>query len=130
MHSNATNNTNVATKLIYPELSYVLTGLCFNVHNDLGRYARERQYGDCIAKLLVEKRIPFQRELAVFEDGNRVDFLVDDKIILELKAKRIITKDDYLQTQRYLQMMDIRLGLLVNFRSMYLKPMRVVKIEK
>ena len=58
-----------------------------------------------------------------------MDFLINNQIILELKAKRIITKEDYYQLQRYLQTLDIRLGLLVNFRSPYLKPHRIVKIE-
>ena len=126
MHANDTNNTN---KIIYPELSYMLTGICFNVHNDLGRYARERQYGDEIARRLKEAKTPFEREVAVGGAGNIADFLVDDKIILELKAKRIITKEDYFQTQRYLQALKIKLGLLVNFRDRYLKPIRIVRID-
>ena len=50
-------------------------------------------------------------------------------MVLELKAKKVITKDDYYQIQRYLQMLNIKLGLLVNFRNRYLKPIRVVRID-
>lgn len=122
-----TNNTN--TKLIYPGLSYLLTGICFQTHNELGRYAREKQYANMIEGKLIELKIPFKREFAVGDTGNIIDFLVDDKIIIELKAKRFVLREDYYQIQRYLQITNIRLGFIVNFRNRYLKPVRVVKID-
>lgn len=128
MRANDTNHTNTKD-LIHPELSYTLNGICFDTQNGLGRYAKERHYGDVIEKRLIELQIPFQRELAVPHTKDRVDFLVYNKIILELKAKRILTKLDYYQVQRYLQIFDIKLGILVNFRSEYLKPQRVVRID-
>jgi len=127
MHTNDTNNAN--KNIIYPELSYIITGICFNVHNDLGRYAREKQYGDLIEKKLKEIKLSHKRELSIGDSGNIVDFFIDDKIILEIKAKRMITKEDYFQTQRYLQTLGVKLGLLVNFRDKYIKPTRVVKID-
>jgi len=126
MNANDTNNTN---KLIHPELSYVITGICFNAHNDLGRYCREKQYGDEIEKRLKQIKLPYTRELQIKDSGNVIDFLIDSKLILEIKAKRILTKEDYFQIQRYLQTLNIKLGLLVNFRDKYIKPVRVVKIE-
>ena len=126
MHANTTNTTN---KLIYPELSYVLNGICFGVQNRIGRYSREKQYCDEIERELRERHIPFQRELTVADTGNRVDFLVDDKIVLEIKASGLIDRKDYYQLQNYLQAMDVKLGLLVNFRSQYLKPKRIIRIE-
>ncbi len=124
MHTNATN-----TKLIYPELSYVITGLCFDVHNSLGRFCREKQYCDAIESKLKELTIPYQREYTLKNTGNRVDFLIDDKIVLEVKAKLIIAKEDYYQLQRYLQVLDKKLGLILNFRNRYIKPVRTIKIE-
>lgn len=125
MHTNDTNNK----KLIYPDLSYLITGICFEVHNQLGRYAREKQYGDLMEEKLKEIKIPYQRELRIEKTGNIVDFLVDNKIILELKAAHLILKEDYYQVQRYLQASDIKLALLVNFRNRYLKPIRIIKID-
>lgn len=126
MGTNDTNNTN---KIIYPELSYIITGICFEVHNELDRFSREKQYGDLLEKKLKEIKIPYKRELMIGESGNTVDFLIDDKLIIELKAKRIITKEDYFQLQRYLQTLNIKLGILINFREKYLSPKRIIKID-
>ncbi len=128
MSTNDTNSTN--SKIIYPELSYIVVGICFAVHNELERFSREKQYSDLIEKKLKEVKIPHKRELRIGNSGNVVDFLVDNKIILEIKAKRIIIKEDYYQLQRYLQELNIRLGIIVNFREKYLKPKRIVKINK
>ena len=117
-------------KLIYPELSYTITGVLFAVHNELGMYAREKQYGDLIELKLKEIKMPFQREFAISSTGNIFDFIIDGKIILELKATRFVTQEHYRQIQNYLQQTQVKLGLLVNFRSRYLKPARIVKIDK
>ena len=128
--TNIRMNTNDANgKLIFAELSYTLTGICYDVHNRHGRYAREKQYCDSLEEKLKELSIPYKREHTKEESGNRVDFLIDDKIILEVKAKRFLLKEDYYQLQRYLQSCDKKLGLLVNFRNRYLKPKRIVRID-
>ncbi|MBI4159591.1 GxxExxY protein [Candidatus Wolfebacteria bacterium] len=126
MHTNTANKTQ---KLIHPELSYTVTGICFQVHNEKGRYARERQYGDCLARKLDEVGISYIREFRIADSGNIVDFLIDEKIILELKVRDHIGREDYYQLQRYLQTAGIKLGLIINFRQRYLKPVRVVRIE-
>lgn len=117
-------------KLIYPELSYKITGLLFSVHNSLGRFCREKQYQDAIEEALKKENIKFEREkvISVAENIgiNKADFLIDDKIILECKARAIVTKEDYYQVLRYLKFSEKRLGLLVNFRNTYLRPKRIV----
>lgn len=129
-----TNYTNVKkitqkNKLIYPELSYTIVGICFDVHNDLGRFAREKQYCDLLEDKLRDLKISHKREFHVNDTGNILDFIIEKKLILELKAKRVITKDDYYQIQRYLQILNIKLGLLINFRNRYLKPIRIIRID-
>ncbi|OGZ33757.1 MAG: hypothetical protein A2Y98_03240 [Candidatus Portnoybacteria bacterium RBG_19FT_COMBO_36_7] len=126
MHANDTNKNN---KLIYPELSYIITGICFEVHNILGRYSREKQYADLLQEKIKTLNIPYKREFAAGNTGNKVDFLIDNKIIIELKAKPIVLKEDYYQTQRYLQVLNKKLALIINFRNRYLKPIRIIKID-
>jgi GxxExxY protein len=116
-------------KVIYPELSYTITGLLFAVHNELGRFAREKQYADLLEIKLKQTHTAFKRELAVSDSGNIIDFIVEDKVVLELKAVRMLTREHYRQIQNYLQQTQIRLGLLVNFRSEYLKPVRIIRID-
>lgn len=129
-----TNNTNGNNKIIYPDLSYQLTGLLFDIHNRLGRFCREKQYGDALDNLLIAKEIKFEREKSLpvegidDQDTNKADFIVADKILLELKSKPIITKGDYYQIQRYLQAGGYKLGFLVNFRNRYLKPIRIIRL--
>lgn len=126
MNTNSTNKS----KLIFPELSYLLTGICFDIHNNLGRFSREKQYCNEIESKLKNLKLNYNnREFNVIGTGNIIDFLIDNKIILEIKAKPIILKEDYYQLQRYLQILNLKLGLLVNFRNRYLKPIRVVKID-
>lgn len=118
-----------ADKVLYPELSYKLTGALFSVHNEIGCFGREKQYGDRIAQKLTEQGISFSRECSLGSSGNVVDFVIDGKIILELKAKRFLLQEDFDQVQRYLQESQLKLGILANFRSQFLKPLRVVKLD-
>ncbi|MFA6270072.1 MAG: GxxExxY protein [Candidatus Paceibacterota bacterium] len=116
-------------KIIYPELSYQLTGILFNVHNELGKYGREKQYGDLLEQKLKEANLNFKREIYIGNTGNILDFIIDEKIALELKATRLILKEHYRQIQNYLQQTGLKLGFLVNFRDEFLKPTRVVRID-
>ena len=126
------NDTNAKPKIVEAELCYKLNGLFFKVHNDLGRFARERQYADHLEPLLKEFGLAYEREYEIKSlksdspRGNRVDFLVEGRIVVDFKAKTLITKEDYVQMQRYLNAADLELGLIVNFRAQYLKAKRVL----
>lgn len=132
------NNTSTIiktrTNLVYPELSYELNGLFFTVHNDLGRFCREKQYCDAFEKVLKLKGVKYLREFRLNSlekeiSGNIVDFYIENKILVDFKAKRFITKEDYYQMMRYLESSGIKLGLIVNFRNTYLKPKRIINIK-
>lgn len=120
-------------KVIYPELSYIIYGLCFKIHNQLGRFRNEKQYADALEALLRINKISNEREVRLpttfdIEKSGRsiVDFIIDDKIIIELKTKRFLTKEDYFQIKRYLVSCNKKLGILVNFRQKFLTPKRVL----
>ena len=116
-------------ELIYPELSYFIVGSCFEVHNSLGRYAREKQYGDALAKKLKDHGIKFQKEIPIGVSGNIVDFLIENKIVLELKTVKEMPQDNFRQIQNYLQQTKKRLGILDNFQESHLQPKRIIRID-
>lgn len=122
-------NNRTSSKVVYPELSFKITGLCFRVHTELGRFAREKQYCDLLQDLLEKESVSFQRELSIGSSGNILDFLIDNKIILEAKAKRVLLSEDYRQIQNYLQITGPKLGLLINFRNEHIFPKRILKID-
>lgn len=121
------------TKVLFPELSYKIVGLLYELHNALGRYCQEKQYADGLEILLKEACLPYEREYriehalsAISPTRNKVDFLIDGKIIVEMKAKQMLTKEDYFQAQRYLKNTNLELALLVNFRFPQLKVKRIL----
>lgn len=97
--------------------------MLFKVHHSLGRFKNEKQYADALEQLLKENASRYKREVALLKSFKREkfrrnipDFLIDDKIILDIKAKRLITKEDYFQMRRYLSSYEKKLGIIVNFR--------------
>ncbi|HEY4512473.1 MAG TPA: GxxExxY protein [Candidatus Paceibacterota bacterium] len=129
------NNTNKKEKIVHKDLSYTITGLLFEVHNSLDRFCRERQYADMFETLLKKASIRYEREKALpvtsLENQltNIVDFNIEDKILIDVKAKPTVTKEDYYQMNRYLNASGNKLGLIVNFRNRYLKPIRVIRLN-
>ncbi|MBI4120426.1 MAG: GxxExxY protein [Parcubacteria group bacterium] len=136
-HIRDPNNPNISEspkqkppeKIVEKELSYRLTGLFFQIQDRQGRFCREKQYADALAEKLAANNIRFQREVPIEIAGirsNIIDFIVEDKIIIELKTKSFLDKNDYYQVARYLESANRELGLLVNFRQSHLKPKRIL----
>jgi GxxExxY protein len=120
-------------KIIYKELSYKLVGLCFEVHDAIGRFGKEKQYCDALEELLKKNSIRYKRELDFSMmlgeqkiGGCKVDFLVEEKILFDAKAKNHITKEDYRQMKRYLSISGLKLCVVVNFREISIKPRRIL----
>lgn len=144
LYANAANNANDAnffpsdneTTIIYKDLSYTLNGVLFEVHNELGQHCNEQQYSDAIEAKLKFKNIEFEREKILPESfegerfgRNRIDFLIEGIIVLEIKSKRFVGKEEYHQCQRYLRALDKKLCVLVNFRDKYLNIKRVINSD-
>lgn len=109
-------------KIIYPELSYQIVGILFEVHSTLGNRYQEKYYQRAVEVKFKNQNIEYKKELVVnLEiDGEKIgkyflDFLITNKIILELKAKPSLTKVDYKQVQGYLAAKGLKLGILANF---------------
>ncbi len=116
-------------KIVYKELSYKLGGLFFKTHDILGRFAREKQYGDLFERLLQEKDFQYEREKVLSrtgEDIHKADFVIAGCVVVEFKVKPYVTREDYYQVRRYLEFSNLKLGIIVNFRQRYLKPKRVL----
>ena len=121
------------SKIIHKDLSYKINGLLFEVHRELGRYRNEKQYADYFEKLLEKANIKYEREYR-FNDQQYgkekirciCDFIIEDVIILEFKAKDFIEKKDHYQTKRYLITLNLELAIIINFRDKRLMPKRVL----
>ena len=127
-------NKNKNTDLLYPELSYALMGLLFEVHNKLGTKYQEKHYQNAIATKLKTLNIPFEKEykMNVEFEGEKLgdfyaDFIIDNKILLETKVIWKITIDDIKQVLRYLDAVNLKLGIIANFKHPRLEFKRVVK---
>lgn len=122
------------TEIIYKEESYKIIGSCMKVHAKLGAGFLESVYQEALEKQFTKDGIPYEREkiLKIQFDGEtlkktfKADFVCYEKIILELKAAIFIHRDNFLQTQNYLNATQFKLGLLVNFGESSLKYKRLI----
>ncbi|EKD86223.1 MAG: hypothetical protein ACD_37C00405G0002 [uncultured bacterium] len=121
------------TQLIYADLTYKIRGAIFEVFNQIGFGHKEEIYQKALGIELTERGIPFEREKSLpvsFKNTKvgiyRPDFIVADKIILELKSLNSIPQALESQILHYLKTTDYKLGLLVNFGSSKLFIKRLV----
>lgn len=112
------------TELLYKELSYKITGLIFEIDNKIGYGHDEKTYGDALQKLLEKDKIPFDREVyfPIKIDGKLLtkvyfDFLIENKIIVELKVSDRNYKKVCSQLFKYLKSSGLKLGLIYRFTS-------------
>ena len=105
------------------DLSYQIIGCAMEVYKSLGPGLLETAYEKALVHELTLSGIPVQSQVAVavsykgvnIGEGLRLDLLVDDRIIVELKSVEEIKPVHYKQLLTYLKLMDKRLGLLINF---------------
>lgn len=124
-------------ELTYKEESYQIIGKCMEVHNNLGAGFLEVVYKDGLEYEFRKAGIPFERE-KMYEVNYKgiilphkfyADFVVFDKIILEVKAVSGIADEFIAQAINYLKVSQNKLALIVNFGELRLKYKRIVVDE-
>ena len=112
------------------KLSEKIIGIAIEVHRELGPGLLESVYQRCLVIALrdaglrvdEQKDVPIIfREKMITESGYRLDILVEDLIIIELKSVKVLTDLDKKQLLTYLRLMKKKLGLLINFNAILLK---------
>lgn len=122
--------------LVYPELSYKLIGILFEVWNELGYGYQEKHYQKAIAKALKDVGFKFKEQVPIKIKYKSqaigtyfLDFLIEDKIVLEIKRREYFSKGNIRQVYAYLKATGLRLGIIANFTSKGLKFKRVVNLK-
>lgn len=120
-------------KVNYPELSYRIVGILFDVYNELGYGYQEKYYQRAVKRLLNKEKIKHQKELScpLSMAGKSIgryqlDFLVDDKIVLELKVADSFYPRHIKQVLGYLKANNLKLGILAIFTKDGLKYRRIL----
>jgi GxxExxY protein len=121
-------------RLLHPELSYKLVGILFNVFKNLGPGLQEKYYQKAIKLQLIESKIPFLEQVRVDlnigeENVGRyyLDFIIDHKIVLEIKARSAFFRSDIFQVLGYLNKSGLELGILARFSQDGVKTKRILK---
>lgn len=122
-------------KVIYPELSYKIIGALFDVYNELGAGYQEKYYQKAIEVAFGEKGIEFKSQFPIvikFKDRKighyLLDFLIEGRIILEIKKGDYFSKNNIEQVLGYLKSTNSKLAILANFTPTGVKFRRVLNI--
>jgi GxxExxY protein len=111
------------------EISYKVIGTAIELHKTLGPGLLESVYERCLAYDLRELGLDVKQQLpvpliykgVVEEEAFRLDLIINDKVIIELKSVRELAPVDFAKTLTYLKLSSKKLGLLINFNSKILK---------
>lgn len=113
----------------YNQITEGIIGAAIEVHKQLGPGLLESAYQECLARELLLRNIPYEREVPVpvvykgvhLECGYRLDFLVNNAIVVEIKAVEGIPPVFEAQLVTYLSLGGWQVGLLINFNVLMLK---------
>ena len=105
------------------ELSHEIIGAAIEVHRALGPGLLENVYQECLAHELALRRLPFEREKPLpvrykgvhLDCGYRADFIVEERVVVELKVTESLLPVHSSQLLTYLKISGCRLGLLINW---------------
>jgi len=120
-------------KLLYEKESYEIRGACFAVWKHFGSAFKETVVEKALAKEFKERGLSVNRQkrIDIFYKSEKVgtyvpDFIIEDKVIVEIKVKSALIQEDRKQFWYYLRGSDYRLGFLVNFGTKKLEIVRRV----
>ena len=123
--------------LIEQKLTHQKIGIVFEAQNKLGNLLQEKYYQRAIARLLTRERIKFNQEkpVNILLDGQKighykVDFVIEDRVILEIKTTDIALSTYHHQILSYMKQLQVRVGLLANFRQPKLQIKRLLLPNK
>lgn len=122
------------SEVIYKEESYAIIGKCMEIHNELGhgfseivyKDALEMEFDDRDILFVREKEYPVHYKKRLLRHKFYADFIVFDKIILEIKCVKAITEEHVSQAINYLKVSGNKLALIVNFARGKLEYQRIV----
>ena len=107
-------------ELVYPELSYKIIGIMYVGYNQLGGGYQEKYYQEAVKREFKKSGLGFleQVRMELLYDGNSlgryyIDFVVEHKIVLELKVSPKFYQKDVMQVLGYLKQSGLKLGILV-----------------
>ncbi len=111
------------------ELSYLIRGAAFRVHTKLGPGLLESVYETALAhelrkeglNVITQVGVPVVYDQIKMEQGFRIDLLINDKVIVEIKSVEALLDVHHKQLLTYLKLSEKKLGLLINFNVSSLK---------
>jgi len=119
----------------FQEECYLLIGITMEIHRILGKGFSEIVYKDALEFELRNRNINYERERefsvnykgTILKHKFYADFVVDDKVIIEVKSKSELINEHYAQVLNYLAISKLGIGLLINFNEKSLQYKRIIR---
>ncbi len=119
----------------FQEECYLLIGITMEIHRILGKGFSEIVYKDALEFELRNRNIRYEREKefsvnykgTILKHKFYADFVVDDKVIIEVKSKSELINEHYAQVLNYLAISKLGIGLLINFNEKSLQYKRIIR---
>jgi len=115
--------------LIYEDLTREIRGAAIEVHKQLGRGLLESAYEECLCREFSLRGLRFERQVPLpvtyksvkLDCGYRLDLVVEEKVVLELKSVKALEPIHEAQLLTYLRLSGKKVGLLMNFNTVLMK---------
>ena len=123
--------------ILYPDLSYKTIGCAFDVYNSLGSGHHEKYYQRALCEALLNQNLKFSQQINFpLRYCNKIigrkflDFLIEDKIVVEIKKSERFSKTHIDQVMEYLRLSNLRLAILINFGTYGVIFKRIINFSK